>query len=152
MSDGDDGEQEEEKVAAPVEPKKFIPPPKKGTKNKGGDYVVTTLDIPDFRDGIKDKKKEAQESDSDSDEGYGDEDEPAKETNQEATPAVEGKYTCFTKIVLSKKPYLNFLIVFFKKIEMVKINEKHPYDFLISNLCSYFYREKTRKETYKEGA
>jgi len=58
MSDGDDGEQEEEKVAAPVEPKKYIPPARKGTKNKGGDYVVTTLDIPDFRDGIKGEKKE----------------------------------------------------------------------------------------------
>lgn len=52
MSDGEDAEQEEEKVA-PAEPKKNIPVPKKGTKNKGGDYVVTKIDIPDFRDGIK---------------------------------------------------------------------------------------------------
>jgi hypothetical protein len=51
MSDGEDAEQEEEKVA-PVE-KKVIPVPKKGTKNKGGDYVVTAIDIPDFRDGVR---------------------------------------------------------------------------------------------------
>jgi hypothetical protein len=38
-------------VEAPVEPKKVIPPPMKGIKNKGGDYIVTTLDIPDFRVG-----------------------------------------------------------------------------------------------------
>jgi len=32
--------------------------PVKGSKNKDGDYVVTTIDIPDFRDGVK-KKNEA---------------------------------------------------------------------------------------------
>ena len=52
MSDGEDAEQEEEKVQS-TEPKKNIPVPKKGTKNKGGDYVVTKIDIPDLRDGIK---------------------------------------------------------------------------------------------------
>ena len=48
---GDDQQEEVEQ-----EPKKVIPPPMKGTKNKQGDYVVTTIDIPDSRDGVSKKK------------------------------------------------------------------------------------------------
>lgn len=47
---------EEEK---PVE-KKYIPPTKKGTKNKRGDYVVTSINVVDTRTGIKDKEQEAE--------------------------------------------------------------------------------------------
>lgn len=57
MSDGEEAEPEavEENKSEEEEPEepKYIPPPMKGTKNKGGDYVVTTIDIPDFRDGVK---------------------------------------------------------------------------------------------------
>jgi len=75
MSDGEPEEPEEEEEAAIVEPKKYIPPPRKGTKNKGGDYIVTKLDIPDFRDGVKERQDEEGEDDSSSDEGYGDEED-----------------------------------------------------------------------------
>ena len=33
-----------------------IPSTKKGFKNKQGDYVVTTINIPDMRDGLKAEK------------------------------------------------------------------------------------------------
>ena len=45
----DDKLKEEEK-------KVVIPPTKKGFKNKQGDYVVTTINIPDMRDGLKAEK------------------------------------------------------------------------------------------------
>ena len=51
-----DEEKKEDQKEEEQEPKKVIPPPMKGTKNKQGDYVVTTIDIPDTRDGIKKKK------------------------------------------------------------------------------------------------
>ena len=90
MSDDEEEQQEEEVKPQVEEPKKVIPPPRKGTKNKGGDYVVTTLDIPDFRDGVK-KTKEEEEEDSDSDEGYGDE-EDVKETPPVKTVESPSKY------------------------------------------------------------
>jgi len=53
---------------------------KKGSKNARGDYVVSTIDIPDMRKGLsKGDVKKAEVTDSDSDEGYGEEDEPPKE-------------------------------------------------------------------------
>lgn len=58
---------------------------------------MTTLDIPDLREGLaKEKADKAAESDSDSDEGYGDEDEPAQEAPKEAEEKIkpkEGKYS-----------------------------------------------------------
>ena len=100
-NDEDDDDQQEqpaeEKVEEKKEEKKVIPPTKKGFKNKQGDYVVTSIVIPDLRDGLK-KEKEAKkvlEDDSDSDEGYGDEDEPAQEapkTDPEADKAKKGKF------------------------------------------------------------
>ena len=63
--------------------KKKIPPTQKGTKNKQGDYVVTTIDIPDIRTGVKKEGEEKEETESDSDTEYDDEDDqneaPAKE-------------------------------------------------------------------------
>jgi hypothetical protein len=95
-----DGEVDEPEVEEPVEEKEeevkiVIPPPMKGTKNKGGDYVVTSIDIPDLRDGVKSKANGDDEDESDSDEGYGDEEEPAKEEEGKA-PVEEGKscYIC----------------------------------------------------------
>merc|ERR1711935_896803 len=80
------------------EPKKVIPPPMKGTKNKGGDYVVTSIDIPDLRDGVKSKAAQMEEDDSDRDEGYDDEDdEPVKEE------AVAQKEEVKTEKKLTKK-------------------------------------------------
>ena len=60
MSDGGEEEPTPDKVAAEAEAeaaakreaKKKIPPTKKGNKNERGDYVVTTIDIPDMRTGI----------------------------------------------------------------------------------------------------
>lgn len=87
MSNDEDEDQPNEQETQPeqAEPKEevkkpYIPPTKKGFKNDKGDYVVTSINIPDLRDGLKDKKETRQiESDSDSDEGYGDEDEPAQQ-------------------------------------------------------------------------
>ena len=78
--EGDQGEQEQ--------PKKKVIPGKKGVKNQHGDYVVTSIDIPDHRSGIrKNKEGQEEESDSSSDEGYGDEDD----TQQQPKPQEEIK-------------------------------------------------------------
>lgn len=87
MSDGGEEEpspdktkdEEEAEAAAKKEAKKKIPPPKKGTKNDRGDYVVTTIDIPDMRTGLKDNKEKLLIPDSDSDSGYDDEDDKKEE-------------------------------------------------------------------------
>jgi len=89
MSDNGEEEEEEKQQDANAEEKPKVKKPIKGTKNKDGDYVITTLDIPDMRTGINKAEKTgvaAAISDDSSDEGYGDEDEPAEET-----PAVEEK-------------------------------------------------------------
>jgi hypothetical protein len=46
----------------------------KGQKNLRGDYIVTTIDIPDIRKLKGEEAKESEES-SDSDSDYGNEDE-----------------------------------------------------------------------------
>ena len=99
MSDGGDDdekigkEKEDQEAEQPVkkEPKKKVPPTKKGTKNDRGDYVITTIDIPDMRTGVSKSEKMQVISDSDSDSGYGDEDEPKEEKKVEEAPAKEGK-------------------------------------------------------------
>ena len=60
MSNDEDDDQPAEQEAQPEEaqPKEeekkvYIPPTKKGFKNKQGDYVVTTINIPDTREGLK---------------------------------------------------------------------------------------------------
>ena len=81
--DNKEGEQPEEE-----KPKKKIIPGKKGVKNAQGDYVVTSIDIPDHRTGVrKNKDGEDEESESDSDEGYGDEDN----SNEQSKPIEEIK-------------------------------------------------------------
>lgn len=105
MSNDEDDEpnqaaKEEEKVEEKKEVKKVIPPAKKGSKNARGDYVVTTIDIPDMRTGMRDAKDNAEESDSDSDEGYGDEDEPKEEKKVEEVK-VESKYIRFIHLFIS---------------------------------------------------
>ena len=65
MSD-DDGDNdaaaaEEQKPKPEPEVKKVIPPPQKGSKNKQGDYIVTSFEIPDIRD--ESKKKNVDEED-----------------------------------------------------------------------------------------
>lgn len=94
MSNEEDEEAQETREEAPKveEVKKVIPPAKKGTKNVRGDYVVTTIDIPDMRTGLKEgrNKNALIESDSDSDEGYGEEEEAVVEDKKEEVK-VEGK-------------------------------------------------------------
>lgn len=91
MSDQDQEEEVEEvKNHVIKEAKKKIPPAQKGTKNSHGDYVVTTIDIPDMRVGQKKHDEEGNEVDdsSDSDTEYDDEDD-VKETPVEEA---KGKY------------------------------------------------------------
>jgi len=83
----------------PELPKKIIPPAKKGSKNERGDYVVTTIDIPDMRTGMKVIENKLEDSDSDSEEGYGDEDEPVKEeTKVEEAPKCKYNLKLFNDI------------------------------------------------------
>ena len=61
MSDGEEHEEQTEEQKAEGEEKnhkikpakKKVPPAQKGTKNRDGDYVVATIDIPDSRTGMK---------------------------------------------------------------------------------------------------
>lgn len=96
-----EGEQAEEE-----KPKMKKIPGKKGVKNAQGDYVVTSIDIPDHRSGMKKKNEngENEESDSSSDEGYGDEDDaPVEAKPVEKTK--EGKYLQrFLTHLLEAKP------------------------------------------------
>ena len=61
----------------------MIPPTQKGTKNKQGDYIVEKFEIPDFRDGVKEKKEDSEEEDDSSDD-YGDEDDNQNAKVEEA--------------------------------------------------------------------
>lgn len=89
MSDEHEEEEaEEQKQQAEKPPKKKAAP--KGAKNKDGDFIVTTIDIPDMRTGIKGGKDDDEDDeDSDSDEGYGDEDDTTAQPVAEETK--EGK-------------------------------------------------------------
>lgn len=93
MSDDQEEEQPEQEekqhVIKPAAEKKKNAP--KGTKNRDGDYVVTTIDIPDIRSGVKqDGDKEEEEEESDSDSGYDDEDD-TKETAPVQEETKQGK-------------------------------------------------------------
>ena len=77
----DDAQKKEEDKE---KPKKKIPA-KKGFKNDRGDYVVTTIDIPDMRTGMrKEGGNAAGGEETDSDSVYDDEDD-TKEQQQAAT-------------------------------------------------------------------
>lgn len=97
MSD-DDGENdagaaEEQKAKPEPEVKKYIPPTQKGTKNKQGDYIVTSFEIPDIRDESKAKKdEEADEDDSSDDDYYGNEDDNDKDQAANTEVTKEGKF------------------------------------------------------------
>ena len=76
MSDDDEPEADSKDQEQEVkkEKKKKIPQAKKGFKNDRGDYVVTSIVVPDLRSGVDKKEKEVVES-SDSDTEYDDEDD-----------------------------------------------------------------------------
>ena len=65
--------QEEEKNHV-IKPAQKIPAAQKGKKNKQGDYIVTTIDIPDIR-AEKKEGDESSEDGSDSDTEYDEEDD-----------------------------------------------------------------------------
>lgn len=96
MSDGEPEEEQpeeqkgEEKQHTIKPAKKNIPAAKKGFKNKDGDYVVSTIDIPDMRTGVKEKDEEGNEVETDSDTEYDDEDD-TKETKPVEEESKEGK-------------------------------------------------------------
>ena len=97
-TEGDQAEQDK--------PKKKVIPGKKGVKNQHGDYVVTSIDIPDHRSGIKkDKQKGEQDSDSSSDEGYGDEDDTQEQPKpQEEVKEGKSNLQCLTFNLIEPKP------------------------------------------------
>lgn len=61
MSDGEEPEdvKEDDKAKVTVKKKK-IPAAQKGFKNDRGDYVVTTINIPDMRTGVNKEDNEGQ--------------------------------------------------------------------------------------------
>ena len=95
MSDGEEPEaeaKEEEKAKITIKKKK-IPAAQKGFKNERGDYVVTTINIPDMRTGVNKNDEEGgqAEDSSSSDEGYGDEDDNKEEQKEVVEDKKEGK-------------------------------------------------------------
>jgi hypothetical protein len=95
MSDNDADDQPEENQEAKKEhtikpAKKKVPAEQKGVKNARGDYVVSSIDIPDLRAGVKQEGNEQAEEDSDTDTEY-DEEDDVNETAQVAEPVPEGK-------------------------------------------------------------
>ena len=85
MSDDEPEEIEESKKEHTIK----LAKKSKDFKNARGDYVVTTIDIPDMRTGVKGEDGEEEADSSDSDEGYGDEDD--EPTAQPEPAAVEEK-------------------------------------------------------------
>ena len=70
--------------------KKKVQAEQRGTKNARGDYVVTSIDIPDMRTGVKKDEEGNDAVSSDSDTEYDDEDD-VKETAPVEAPKEEGK-------------------------------------------------------------
>jgi hypothetical protein len=91
--DNEEAEQEaraeNEKNEAIKEAKKKIPATQKGIKNKQGDYVVTTIDIPDIRTGFKNVVDGEEVDSSDTDTEYDEEDDTKEAPKEEEK--VEGK-------------------------------------------------------------
>ena len=93
MSDQEEEQEQpaEEKNHVIKPAKKKIPPAQKGTKNSHGDYVVTSIDIPDMRTGVKkDDEGKVIDEDTDSDTEYDDEDDQNDAAAKEEVK--EGKY------------------------------------------------------------
>lgn len=95
-------EHEEEEVEDTKEKQQTEKPKKRaaprGTKNKDGDFIVTTIDIPDTRSGVKGNDDDSDEDDeeSESDEGYGDEEDTTTQPVQEESK--EGKFNSIAKL------------------------------------------------------
>jgi len=88
-ADMSDGQPEEEETA---DKQHVIKPAKKkakGFKNKQGDYVVTSIDIPDMRSGMKKDGEAESEEESDSDTEYDEEDDVKEAVKEEEK---SGKY------------------------------------------------------------
>ena len=107
MSDGEEPEQEatqEDKAKITIKKKK-IPAAQKGSKNDRGDYVVTTINIPDMRTGVNKKDEDGQDVDeSDSDSGYDEEDDAKEEKKAAASEKKEGKYyRVFYSLIVFRK-------------------------------------------------
>lgn len=90
MEDDEDPEADAdaEKAEVKKEKKKKIPQAKKGFKNDRGDYVVTSIVVPDLRVGLE-KKEKKQDDESDSDTEYDDEDDSKDQKQPEEE--VKGK-------------------------------------------------------------
>ena len=107
MSDGEEPEadaKEDEKAKITIKKKK-IQAAQKGFKNDRGDYVVTTINIPDMRTGVNKKDEDGQEVDeSDSDSGYDEEDDAKEEKKAEVSEKKEGKYyRVFYSLIVFRK-------------------------------------------------
>ena len=88
MSDGEEESAQQLQKEEKKEEKKPVPPEQKGMKNSRGDYVVTSIDIPDMRGGVKKDGSGTAEAEqaSDSDTEYDEEDD-----QKEQAPADEKK-------------------------------------------------------------
>ena len=98
-----DKDAEEEQVQVKKEKKKKIPQAKKGFKNDRGDYVVTSIVVPDLRAGTEAKEKKNEDSSS-SETEYDDEDD-SKDQKQPKEEA-KGKLF-FRECFLTNLFYLN---------------------------------------------
>ena len=101
-------EAKEEPAAAEEKPAKVVPPAQKGFKNDRGDYVVTSINIPDL---VSKKKTENQDDDDSSDsdsEGYGSEEDAKPEAEEAKVP--ESKWhpffhlECLHKLTFYRNP------------------------------------------------
>ena len=87
-----EGQEDEADKSKAEKPKKKIQG-KKGFKNERGDYVVTSIDIPDMRTGVKkDGDGDKVESESDSDDVYDDEDDEKDNAPKVEEKKAEGKW------------------------------------------------------------
>lgn len=90
-----------------MKPKK-VKPAQKGTKNKEGDYIVTSIDIPDNRTGIKKGEEGAAgegEEEEDSDTEYDEEDDTKEAQAVPEETKQEGKYIYKYKSLMGRRCY-----------------------------------------------
>lgn len=93
MSDGEEPEADaaEDKAKITIKKKK-VPAAQKGFKNDRGDYVVTSINIPDMRTGVNKKDEDGQPvEESDSDTEYDEEDDSKEEKKATEASKKEGK-------------------------------------------------------------
>lgn len=70
------------KVLEPPQPPKNIPPPVNRERNEFGDFIVTTIEIPD----LKKKELEEDKDDSEDEEESEEEPQPEEESKEEVKP------------------------------------------------------------------